>query len=142
MLGWEGMKPPTHQRPRKARTPRPALPRDPHYFIPAEEDLAISGLGPRWRLLRACQKGIACPRCGEGPCTRRPICLERLWAYAAQRRREKNPIDADSAAIILKTLHRSAATGTPLTLEVAIEHGLVRLERVPDSDTEVQWVDA
>jgi len=136
------MKPPTHQRPRQARTPRPALPRDPHYFIPAEEDLAISGLGPRWRLLRACQKGIACPRCGEGPCTRRPICLERLWAYAAQRRREVSSLSDLAKARIKAYMRHSNADLAASSLQHAISVGLVRLERVPDTDTEVQWVDA
>lgn len=127
--------------PRAPRQPRAPLPRDIHYCHPAEEVRVFSGLAPRWRLLRACQKGIACPRCGEGPCLSRPVCLERLWAYAAQRRREK------TGPRILATIRDGLAT-TPATspaaediLNAAIDHGLVRLERIKDS-TEVQWVDA
>ena len=127
--------------PRAPRQPRAPLPRDIHYCHPAEEVRVISGLAPRWRLLRACQKGIACPRCGEGPCLSRPVCLERLWAYAAQRRREKYPLPAANVEIIRKTLKDNIETSIPMALDAAIDHGLVRLERVKDS-TEVQWVDA
>ena len=127
--------------PRAPRQPRAPLPRDIHYCHPTEEVRVISGLAPRWRLLRACQKGIACPRCGEGPCLSRPVCLERLWAYAAQRRREKYPLPAANVEIIRKTLKDNIETSTPKALDAAIDHGLVRLERIKDS-TEVQWVDA
>ena len=126
---------------RAPRQPRAPLPRDIHYCHPAEEVRVFSGLAPRWRLLRACQKGIACPRCGEGPCLSRPVCLERLWAYAAQRRREKYPLPANSSEIILKTIRDGLETSAPRALDAAIDHGLVRLERIKDS-TEVQWVDA
>lgn len=126
---------------RAPRQPRAPLPRDIHYCHPAEEVRVFSGLAPRWRLLRACQKGIACPRCGEGPCLSRPVCLERLWAYAAQRRREKYPLPAANIEIIRKTLKDNIETSVPMALDAAIDHGLVRLERIKDS-TEVQWVDA
>lgn len=125
--------------PRAPRQPRAPLPRDIHYCHPAEEVRVISGLAPRWRLLRACQKGIACPRCGEGPCLSRPVCLERLWAYAAQRRREKYPLPTANIEAIKQSL--SGDTLRDLALNTAIDHGLVRLERIKDS-TEVQWVDA
>lgn len=125
--------------PRAPRQPRAPLPRDIHYCHPAEEVRVFSGLAPRWRLLRACQKGIACPRCGEGPCLSRPVCLERLWAYAAQRRREKHPLPAANVEVIRQAIHSGMAIDA--ALNTAIDHGLVRLERLPNS-TEVQWVDA
>ena len=128
--------------PRDPRQPRAPLLRDIHYCHPAEEVRVFSGLAPRWRLLRACQKGIACPRCGEGPCLSRPVSLEHLWAYAAQRRREKYPLLAAYVEEIRHALRdNSEDLDGPLSLNIAIHHGLVRLERLPDS-TEVQWVDA
>ena len=69
------------------------------------------------------------------------MCLERLWAYAAQRRREKYPLPAANIEIIRKTLKDNIETSVPMALDAAIDHGLVRLERIKDS-TEVQWVDA
>ncbi len=129
---------------RASRQPRAPLPRDIHYCHPAEEVRVFSGLAPRWRLLRACQKGIACPRCGEGPCLSRPVCLERLWAYAAQRRREKYPLQEAYIAYVRKVISDGLeATGqvNETAMNTAIDHGLVRLERIKDS-TEVQWVDA
>lgn len=125
--------------PRAPRQPRAPLPRDIHYCHPTEEVRVFSGLAPRWRLLRACQKGIACPRCGDRPCLSRPVCLERLWAYAAQRRREKYPLPAANVEVIRQSIAMPPWMAS--ALNIAIHHGLVRLERLPDS-TEVQWVDA
>lgn len=125
--------------PRAPRPPRAPLPRDIHYCHPAEEARVFAGIAPRWRLLRACQKGIACPRCGDGPCLSRPVCLERLWGYAAQRRREKYPLPADNVEVIRQAINSGMAIES--ALNIAIHHGLVRLERLPNS-AEVQWVDA
>lgn len=107
--------------------------------IPPEDILATSGLGPRWRLLAACRKGIACPRCGPGLCARRPICLERLWAYAALRRRERA---GEANVIEARRLLATTEVPTDNLINFAVSTGAIRLERVPGSDTEVQWVDA
>ncbi len=107
--------------------------------IPPEDILATSGLGPRWRLLAACRKGIACPRCGPGLCARRPICLERLWAYAALRRRER--AGEERVAEVRHLLATTQDIGNDL-ISRAVSTGVIRLERVPGSDSEVQWVDA
>lgn len=111
----------------------------PRPVIPPEDTLATSGLGPRWRLLAACRKGIACPRCGPGLCAQKPICLERLWAYAALRRRERAGDDrvAEARHLLATTQDIGAAL-----INLAVATGVIRLERVPGSDTEVQWVDA
>lgn len=71
-------------------------------------------------------------------CLGRNICIDRLWAFAALRRRDKRPLCEEDVA----TVHKGLQTGDARALKAAIRYGLVRLERVPGNDAEVQWVDA
>ena len=116
---------------------RGAIPATP-YALPPEDALATSGLGPRWRLMAASVKH-PCPRHGDGRCGNLGACNERVWAYAAKRRRERwktiESHDAESLVEVCK-----AAAHDPVSLEWCIKYGLVRLAY--DKDGALEWVDA
>ena len=112
--------------------------------LQAAIEAATCNLGPYFRLVAAA-KSIACPRCAAPihiSCVTGRICDERTWAYAAQRRRDKSTLPQVNVDLIRKTLQDDQDTSVGPALTVAVKHGIVRLERVPGSTAEVQWVDA
>lgn len=95
---------------------------------------------PYWRLVSQA-KSVKCPRCkvshGEA-CIGKSSCPERAWALAAQQRQVRaNPADFSLCLERLATCPED-----PALIDLAINTGVIRLERVPGSDTDVQWVDA
>ena len=96
---------------------------------------------PYWRLVSQA-KSVDCPRCKSiagWSCTGKSSCPERAWALAAAQRR----YSAGDARVA--NVHRDLAASPEPSQEMvdlAINLGVIRLERVPGSDTEVQWVDA
>lgn len=113
---------------------------------PDIELLAVSGLGPRWRLVAGSVSKTDCPAClaaKAAPCSsrdgkRRPTCPDRLYAHAAALRRERNPVHP-GLDVTLRLAMR-ANPGDESVLRRAIAHGLVRLSVGQDSAP--RWVDA
>ena len=96
---------------------------------------------PYWRLVSQA-KSVDCPRCksiAAWSCTGKSSCPERAWSLAAVHRRYS------AGDTRVANVHRDlAASSEPSQemIDLAINLGVIRLERVPGSDTEVQWVDA
>ena len=95
---------------------------------------------PYWRLVSQA-KSVDCPRCKVKhgtSCIGKSSCHERAWALAAQQRQ----VRANQADFSLCLERLATCPEDPALINYAIDLGVIRLERVPGSDTEVQWVDA
>lgn len=122
---------------------RPLLPPSPKRsdtpeFL-REKAVALQGLGPEFRL-RMGAKEVACPKCDQvagATCFNGRVCDDRVYAFAAARRRHNA---GDGQVIDVRRLLKSSATPSSEMLNLAINTGVVRLTRAVDGSP--RWVDA
>ena len=96
---------------------------------------------PYWRLVSQA-KSVDCPRCNASDftsCTGKASCHERTWSLAAALRRYSA---GDGQVLDVRRLLAASPEPSSEMIDIAINTGVIRLERVPGSDSEVQWVDA
>jgi len=112
-------------------------PRDTPEFL-REKFVALRGLGPEFRL-RMGAKEVACPKCNQTTgktCFNGRVCDERVFAFAAYRRR----CNAHPGAFLEAKHGLTTAPKNPDAINRAIDLGLLRLTRAEDGSP--QWVDA